>query len=356
VYAVSWSPCGKWLASGGLDDQTVRTWEAATGKELSQPRGEAPIHRVAFSPDGKLIAAGDGYASLSSKTGTIRLYDAGTRAVGHSRSVRSVSWSPDGTKVATGSLDETVRIWDAATGTCESTLRGDWPINSVAFSPDGQQIAAGCGKWGQSGEILIFKLQESGDWEMQSQSRLRGHCPENPECICYPDSDEDEEKKEDSDERFWDSDEERPCSRRECLVRGHRDYVKQVQFADDDTLVSANGSGMAKVWNIATGEQKTEALAGSQSALSKQGGRKQQTGRFVCTADGDLLLIHLLAEVEDDEKKGAGDAGNGEKAATAARAPVAFFNAPSQIEAPADIALGCESGEVMLLRAAMLLT
>ena len=127
--------------------------------------------------------------------------------------------------------------------------------------------------------------------------------------------------------------------------------VTQVQFADDDTVLSSDIRGHTKVWDIATGEEKTKALAGSQFALSKQGNREQQAGRFVCTTDGALLLIHLLHEVEDG---GAG------KATTAARAPVAFFSAPSPIGSldcsGADIALACNSGEVVLLRAAVLLT
>ena len=76
--------------------------------------------------------------------------------------------------------------------------------------------------------------------------------------------------------------------------------VGSVEFVDDHTLVSADGDGKTKVWNIATGEEKTEALAGSKFALSKgKGDRKQQAGRFVCTSEGDLLLIHLLADVEE---------------------------------------------------------
>ena len=123
--------------------------------------------------------------------------------------------------------------------------------------------------------------------------------------------------------------------------------VTSVEFATDNTLVSADG-GKTKVWSIATGEEKTEALAGSKFALSKQGKDKdkQQVGRFVCTAEGDLLLINLL-QAEDDAKGGA-------------RRPVAFFRAPSPILAldcqGAEIALGCESGAVLLLRAAVLLT
>ena len=139
-----------------------------------------------------------------------------------------------------------------------------------------------------------------------------------------------------------------PSTGAACLCSN---YVTKVQFADDGTLISSDSGGQTKVWDIATGEEKTKALAGSQFALSKQGNLEQQAGRFVCTADGALLLIHLLHEVEDG---GAG------KATTAARAPVAFFSAPSPIGSldcrGADIALGCKSGEVVLLRAAVLLT
>ena len=134
-----------------------------------------------------------------------------------------------------------------------------------------------------------------------------------------------------------------PCTPYLCSAA-----VRSVEFADDNTLVSAHDDGKTKVWNIATGEEKTEALAGSKFALSKQGKDKdkQQVGRFVCTAEGDLLLINLL-QAEDDAKGGA-------------RRPVAFFRAPSPIEAldckGAEIALGCQSGAVLLLRAAVLLT
>ena len=137
-----------------------------------------------------------------------------------------------------------------------------------------------------------------------------------------------------------------------CMCCMCREYVTSVEFVDDLTLVSADRGGKTRVWNIATGEEKTEALAGSKFALSKQGkdNRKQQVGRFVCAAEGDLLLIQWLADVEE----------GGDKATKAARAPVAFFRAPSPIKAldcqGAEIALGCQSGAVLLLRAAVLLT
>jgi WD40 repeat protein len=61
---------------------------------------------------------------------------------GHLDRVMSVSFSPDGSHIASGSIDQTVRIWDAKTGAHLSTLEGhsDWVL-SVAFSPDGSRVA-----------------------------------------------------------------------------------------------------------------------------------------------------------------------------------------------------------------------
>ena len=98
------------------------------------------------------------------------------------------------------------------------------------------------------------------------------------------------------------------------------------------------------VWNVATGEEKTQALAGSNFALSKRDAREHQAGRFICLANRDLLLIHLILGGADEVE----------------RAPVAFFRAPSPIQAldcsGAGIALACQRGEVMRLLTGVLLT
>ena len=124
---------------------------------------------VVFDPQNPNILAS------SSWDETVKIWDITSGSClstlrGHSDRVTSVAFNKEGTLLASSSYDKTVKIWDPVSGEEKCTLMGDLPIWSVAFSAGGHCIAAGCGDESE-GEILIFKLQESGDWEMQSERR-----------------------------------------------------------------------------------------------------------------------------------------------------------------------------------------
>ena len=99
------------LPNRGSSDETVRLWDAATGRLLKTFTGHMDsVSSVCFSPDGKTIASG-------SLDRTVRLWDTATgkhlkTLTGHTDSVMSVSFSPDGTTLASGSRDSTILLWD----------------------------------------------------------------------------------------------------------------------------------------------------------------------------------------------------------------------------------------------------
>jgi WD40 repeat protein len=97
---------------------------------------------VAFSPDGSKIVSG-------SADKTIRLWHASTGQTirtftGHTSTVSSVAFSPDGSKIVSGSWDDTIRLWDASTGQTTHTFTGhEYNVSSIAFSSDGRKIVSG---------------------------------------------------------------------------------------------------------------------------------------------------------------------------------------------------------------------
>jgi WD40 repeat protein len=139
------------------------------------------VTSVAYSPCGKWIASGGGYGDK-----TVRIWDAATRAAvgspltGHS-AVWSVAFSKDGTRLVSGGPDKSVKIWSvgsAGTFECESTLTVDGIVSSLDFSPCGSKIAAVCNDPYGNKNFTVKILSSSGSESagtFECESTLCGH-------------------------------------------------------------------------------------------------------------------------------------------------------------------------------------
>jgi WD40 repeat protein len=171
VNGVAFSPDGKRLASAGNE---LKVWDAQTGRELlAHQVASGPVHRVAFSPDGKRLAT-------HSKDSTVKVWNAQTgqeiltlKANTPPSSIGSVAFSPDGKRLASSCLASTsyavsaggigeVKVWDSETGEELLSLKGHTAsVNSVVYSPDGKRLASASGNptGRQSGEIKVFDAE-----------------------------------------------------------------------------------------------------------------------------------------------------------------------------------------------------
>ena len=144
VLSVSFSADGKTLASGGVD-RTICVWDVDSGSHKSTLIDHRYlINNVAFSPDGRTLAS-------SSQDGTVILRDTEhlkerATITEHTAIGSGLAYSPDGKRIVTGCYDTTVRIWDTATGRNTSILRAHrGRVLSVAFSWDGRTLASSAG-------------------------------------------------------------------------------------------------------------------------------------------------------------------------------------------------------------------
>jgi WD40 repeat protein len=126
---------------------------------------------VSFSPTGTLLASG-------TSDGKVQIFDIESteplkhELEGHSQQVFSVCWSHDGSKVASGSVDESMKIWDASTGECLHTIKVELgQICHVAWSADGSRIASSTYSWiriynAQTYKLLIEFKPGDSSWQL----------------------------------------------------------------------------------------------------------------------------------------------------------------------------------------------
>jgi len=143
--------------------------------------------------------------------------------VGHRRVVRSIAFSPDGRWLASGAKDNTIKIWDVASGRLLRTLYGHGsPVNALAASPDGKLLASGSGK---AYDIRYAKLFFEG-------GQVGG-------------------VSEDTTVRVWDV----ATGRQLHMLKGHTLSVMAVAFGSDGHSLTSASSDFVKVWDVRSGNQ-----------------------------------------------------------------------------------------------------
>ena len=147
IESVQFSPDGTLLLVGDRDlsrrrAQCIRLWDWRSTKEIrSVGAFTTLVHKVCFSPDGRRFAASAGDASGEYIIKIWNLQgDEPLVLAGHTDTVDDIGFSPDGSRLVSGSWDETLRIWDATTGMLLHTLQVGTKVNCVGYLPDGRRI------------------------------------------------------------------------------------------------------------------------------------------------------------------------------------------------------------------------
>jgi WD40 repeat protein len=276
----------------------VRVWDAGTGENQQTFAGHTDhVNSVHFSPNSQLIVSASDDATVRiwavhavfSKTLT---WDAAIgkipqTLVGHTDRINSAQFSPDGELVVSASKDNTMRVWDVATGEIRQTLTDncvDGIYNGscggygwAEFSPDGRQIVCACcdstvcvwnSELGESSALRDAHAASSSSLQLSSQtwrfvkwrtfgttaSDTIGHTGPVVSVQFSPDGELVVSTSEDKTVCVWHV---ATSAKRKTLV-GHTERVKSAQFVSDgQKIVSTSDDGTVRLWSVSGEDAQT---------------------------------------------------------------------------------------------------
>ena len=218
------------------------------------------VSTVAWSPDSTRLASG-------STDTTVHVWDAtfGTTLLtyqGHSQCVKSVSWSPDGGYIASGSWDNTVQVWDAATGDMLlNKYNHEAQVEAVAWSPDGRHIASA----GYDGLVHVWRPFNKNNILIYS-----GHSRQIHALAWSPDGKYIASSSDDQTVQMW----EARNGKLLLTYRNHQNPLAAVAWSGDGLwIASGDNQGVLHVWSATDGSllqtyQSEDNEAGAIKALA----------------------------------------------------------------------------------------
>ena len=335
IHAVTFSPDGGTLASGEGDSYSrghykinifyfwthstiyyglTRLWNTHIGKRRSTISGhKALVYAVAFSPDGAILVTGGEHRSLVPRhwanvtthslkyIHSLQLWKADTgepehlfNLEGHRNSITSVTFSPSGKILASGSWDHTIRLWNPTTGQHLTTFHGhSEAVNAVSFSPDGTMLASG------SYDDTIKLWNPDG----QVQATLYGHADNVRSVAFSPDGEILASGSDDNTVRLWNPTTERHIA----TLEGHTNWVRSVAFSPDGgTLASASYDRTIRLWDSTTG-QHLATLSGHRGYVYSIVFSPDGTTLASGSSDGTILLWEIDPAVSQNPLDVNGD-------------------------------------------------
>ena len=223
---------------GNVSGRSFDLWEIPSHYIATLEGHTSAIQSLSFSPDGTILASG-------SEDSTVVLWNVATRTniatlEGHTRFVKSVSFSPDGTILASGGSSGTILLWDVATRTNIATLKHPGRLTSVAFSPDGTILASG-------GAEETIKL-----WDVATRTNiatLEWHTYRISSLSFSPDGTMLASGAEGNAVGLWDI----STRKNIATLEGHMGWIQSVSFSPDGTLLASGSNDETVVlWDVAT--------------------------------------------------------------------------------------------------------